>query len=46
MQTKEWLLARHKRIIDAFGACETWIAERPEARTAAPVNGPFAGKDR
>jgi NAD(P)-dependent dehydrogenase (short-subunit alcohol dehydrogenase family) len=27
MHTKEWLLARHKRIIDAFDECEKWIAE-------------------
>ncbi len=46
MQTKEWLLARHKRIIDAFDACEAWIAESPEDRTAAPVGGPFAGNKR
>jgi NAD(P)-dependent dehydrogenase (short-subunit alcohol dehydrogenase family) len=36
MQTKEWLLARHKRIIDAFDACENWIAQNPE-RTATSV---------
>ena len=34
MQTKEWLLARHKRIIDAFDACEAWVAEKPGERTA------------
>jgi NAD(P)-dependent dehydrogenase (short-subunit alcohol dehydrogenase family) len=34
METKDWLLARHRRIIDAFDECETWIAERPEERTA------------
>jgi NAD(P)-dependent dehydrogenase (short-subunit alcohol dehydrogenase family) len=28
MHTKDWLLARHKRIIDAFDDCEKWIAER------------------
>ena len=33
MHTKEWLLARHKRIIDAFDECEKWIEER----AAAPV---------
>lgn len=34
MQTKEWLLARHARIIEAFDACEAWIAEDPERRAA------------
>jgi NAD(P)-dependent dehydrogenase (short-subunit alcohol dehydrogenase family) len=28
MHTKDWLLARHRRIIDAFDDCEKWIAER------------------
>jgi NAD(P)-dependent dehydrogenase (short-subunit alcohol dehydrogenase family) len=37
MQTKEWLLARHKRIIDAFDACEAWIAEKPGERTAIRI---------
>jgi NAD(P)-dependent dehydrogenase (short-subunit alcohol dehydrogenase family) len=37
MQTKEWLLARHQRIIDAFDACEQWIAEKPGERTAARI---------
>jgi len=37
MQTKEWLLARHQRIIDAFDACEQWIAEDPDERTAQKV---------
>ena len=37
MQTKEWLLARHKRIIDAYDACEAWIAESPKERTANPI---------
>jgi NAD(P)-dependent dehydrogenase (short-subunit alcohol dehydrogenase family) len=37
MQTKEWLLARHKRIIDAFDACEAWIAEDPKERAANPI---------
>ena len=27
MQTKDWLTARHRRIIDAFDACEQWIRE-------------------
>jgi NAD(P)-dependent dehydrogenase (short-subunit alcohol dehydrogenase family) len=33
MHTKEWLLMRHKRIIEAFDECEKWIEER----AAAPV---------
>lgn len=37
MQTKEWLLARHKRIIDAFDACEAWIAESPAERSAKRI---------
>jgi NAD(P)-dependent dehydrogenase (short-subunit alcohol dehydrogenase family) len=37
MQTREWLLARHKRIIDAFDACEAWIAENPKEREANPI---------
>ena len=28
MHTKDWLLARHQRIIAAFDECEKWIAER------------------
>jgi len=28
MHTKDWLLARHQRIIAAFDECERWIAER------------------
>ncbi|HWE15626.1 MAG TPA: SDR family NAD(P)-dependent oxidoreductase [Hyphomicrobiaceae bacterium] len=28
METKDWLLARHQRIIDAFDACERWEARR------------------
>jgi NAD(P)-dependent dehydrogenase (short-subunit alcohol dehydrogenase family) len=28
METKDWLLARHRRIIDAFDECERWQAER------------------
>jgi NAD(P)-dependent dehydrogenase (short-subunit alcohol dehydrogenase family) len=31
MHTKDWLLARHQRIIAAFDECEKWIEER--ART-------------
>jgi NAD(P)-dependent dehydrogenase (short-subunit alcohol dehydrogenase family) len=27
METKQWLLARHQRIIDAFDECERWRAE-------------------
>lgn len=46
LQTRDWLLARHQRIIDAFGACEAWIAENPDERTAAQVGGPFPDKDR
>jgi NAD(P)-dependent dehydrogenase (short-subunit alcohol dehydrogenase family) len=34
MQTKDWLLARHQRIIDAFDACQAWVAEAPKERTA------------
>ena len=41
MQTKEWLLARHRRIIAAFDACEAWIAEDPDQRSAETVSGPF-----
>jgi NAD(P)-dependent dehydrogenase (short-subunit alcohol dehydrogenase family) len=37
MQTKEWLLARHQRIIDAFDACESWISEEPQQRTAKRI---------
>jgi NAD(P)-dependent dehydrogenase (short-subunit alcohol dehydrogenase family) len=28
MHTRDWLTARHRRIIDAFDACERWQAER------------------
>jgi hypothetical protein len=28
MHTKDWLLARHQRIIAAFDECERWIAEQ------------------
>jgi NAD(P)-dependent dehydrogenase (short-subunit alcohol dehydrogenase family) len=28
MHTRDWLLARHRRIIDAFDACARWQAER------------------
>ncbi|MEX2126690.1 MAG: SDR family NAD(P)-dependent oxidoreductase [Xanthobacteraceae bacterium] len=37
MQTKEWLVARHQRIIDAFDACEAWIAKSPADRTAKRI---------
>jgi len=37
MQTKEWLLARHQRIISAFDACEAWIAENPAEREAQRI---------
>ncbi|MCC6947247.1 MAG: SDR family NAD(P)-dependent oxidoreductase [Bradyrhizobiaceae bacterium] len=37
MQTKEWLLARHQRIISAFDACEAWIAEDPTERDAQRI---------
>lgn len=37
MQTKEWLIARHQRIIDAFDACESWIAEDPATREAQRI---------
>lgn len=40
MQTREWLLARHKRIIDAFDACNAWIAENPEERSASEIRAP------
>lgn len=46
MQTKDWLLARHKRIIGAFEACERWIAEDPAERDAQRIDGPFTGKER
>ena len=32
METKQWLLARHQRIIDAFEDCERWLAETASAR--------------
>jgi NAD(P)-dependent dehydrogenase (short-subunit alcohol dehydrogenase family) len=34
MQTKEWLIDRHRRIIAAFDACEAWVADSPADRTA------------
>jgi NAD(P)-dependent dehydrogenase (short-subunit alcohol dehydrogenase family) len=30
METRDWLLARHQRIIGAFDDCARWQAERPE----------------
>jgi NAD(P)-dependent dehydrogenase (short-subunit alcohol dehydrogenase family) len=30
METRDWLLARHGRIVDAYGACERWLAEQPD----------------
>jgi short-subunit dehydrogenase len=35
MHTKDWLLARHQRIIAAFDECEQWIAERTAATETA-----------
>ena len=32
METKDWLLARHQRFIDAFDECERWQAERSSRR--------------
>ena len=37
METKDWLLARHKRIVEAFDACEAWIADNPAERTARKI---------
>ena len=34
METKQWLLARHQRIIDAFEDCERWLAEQKAQRKA------------
>ena len=28
METKDWLMARHQRIIDGFDDCERWLTER------------------
>jgi NAD(P)-dependent dehydrogenase (short-subunit alcohol dehydrogenase family) len=36
MHTRDWLNARHQRIIDAFDACERWNAERS---SRAPPQG-------
>jgi len=35
MHTRDWLIARHQRIIDAFDACERWNAGR-SGRTPPP----------
>ena len=40
METKDWLLARHRQIIEAFDRCERWQAERssrdpPQSLTGA-----------
>lgn len=37
METKDWLLARHRRIIEAFDACEAWIADNPVERAAKKI---------
>jgi len=34
METKDWLMARHQRIIDAFADCESWIAEQADGATS------------
>jgi len=36
MHTKDWLLARHQRIIAAFDECEKWIQERAAVIPAEP----------
>jgi NAD(P)-dependent dehydrogenase (short-subunit alcohol dehydrogenase family) len=38
MHTKDWLLARHRRIIAAFDECEKWIAERDAAAAVVPAS--------
>jgi NAD(P)-dependent dehydrogenase (short-subunit alcohol dehydrogenase family) len=40
MHTRDWLLARHRRIIDAFGACDSWQAGRPGPPQRATGAGP------
>ena len=37
MYTRDWLLARHQRIIAAFDECEKWIAERAAAVGVIPA---------
>jgi NAD(P)-dependent dehydrogenase (short-subunit alcohol dehydrogenase family) len=37
MQTKDWLLARHQRIISAFDECEKWIEERAAVIPTEPT---------
>ena len=44
MHTKDWLLARHQKIIAAFDECEKWIAERAAVIPADP--GPEPGEGR
>jgi NAD(P)-dependent dehydrogenase (short-subunit alcohol dehydrogenase family) len=34
METRDWLLARHQRIIDAFQECERWLAETADQKSA------------
>src|SRR5262245_4305838 len=45
MHTRDWLLARHERIIGAFDACERWQAERSGLRLAATADGGKARLD-
>jgi NAD(P)-dependent dehydrogenase (short-subunit alcohol dehydrogenase family) len=33
MYTRDWLLERHQKIIDAFAECERWNAEKPPVRS-------------
>jgi NAD(P)-dependent dehydrogenase (short-subunit alcohol dehydrogenase family) len=35
MATRDWLLERHQKIIDAFGECERWNAEQFPASTGS-----------
>jgi hypothetical protein len=37
MHTRDWLLARHQRIIDAFADCERWQAERSRRQATQPA---------
>jgi len=39
METKDWLMARHQRIIDAFTDCESWIAEQADKDRARRKTG-------
>jgi NAD(P)-dependent dehydrogenase (short-subunit alcohol dehydrogenase family) len=36
MHTRDWLIARHQQIVDAFGGCDRWLAER-SARAIQPA---------